>query len=204
MTRLAATGSIKTLNSEDKDKVRAAMHAILLSFAADPMMRWMVPETSDYIVTMPEIFQAFAGKAIESGSAYVSERGHAVALWLPPGAESDSDRMSAALQRVVPVERREDISAIFTEMNGYHPNDQPCWYLPLIGVDPATAHQGLGSALMRHALQVCDEAELPAYLDSSNPRNIPFYERLGFRVTGEIQHGTSPVIYPMLRNASGS
>lgn len=200
MTHFAGNYSVNKLNSAAEKDIKSAMHAILLSFAADPMMRWMVPETSDYIVTMPEIFHAFVGKAIESGSAYIADRGKAVALWLPPGAKADSNRMSTALQRVVAIEKREDVTAVFAEMDVYHPHDQPCWYLPLIGVDPARAQKGLGTALMRHALQLCDETELPAYLDSSNPRSIPFYQRLGFRVLGEIQHGTSPVIHPMLRN----
>lgn len=37
------------------------------------------------------------------------------------------------------------------------------------------------------------------YLESSNPRNIPFYERLGFERLGAIQAGTFPQIVPMLR-----
>ncbi len=41
------------------------------------------------------------------------------------------------------------------------------------------------------------------YLDSSNPRNIAFYERHGFRVMGKIQHRSSPMIYPMLRKNNG-
>jgi hypothetical protein len=40
---------------------------------------------------------------------------------------------------------------------------------------------------------------LPAYLESTNPRNIPFYESLGFCPVGIIQSGTSPEIVPMLR-----
>ncbi|MGB8094962.1 MAG: N-acetyltransferase, partial [Pseudolabrys sp.] len=34
------------------------------------------------------------------------------------------------------------------------------------------------------------------------PRNIPFYERHGFRIVGEIQHGSSPTMTPMLRTSS--
>ncbi|MCA1748539.1 MAG: hypothetical protein LC634_03060 [Sphingomonadales bacterium] len=41
----------------------------------------------------------------------------------------------------------------------------------------------------------------PAYLESSNPRNISLYLRHGFEIVGEIQHGSSPVMTPMLRPA---
>jgi predicted GNAT family N-acyltransferase len=45
----------------------------------------------------------------------------------------------------------------------------------------------------------CDAERVPAYLESSKPANVPFYERHGFRVVGElaIEHG--PPIWRMLR-----
>jgi hypothetical protein len=46
-----------------------------------------------------------------------------------------------------------------------------------------------------------DETGLPAYLESSNPRNIPLYERFGFELLGVIQGGDFPPITPMLRSA---
>lgn len=54
---------------------------------------------------------------------------------------------------------------------------------------------------MKHALRRVDEDRLPAYLESSNPRNISLYERHGFEVVGEIQVGKSPVMTPMIRAA---
>ena len=83
-------------------------------------------------------------------------------------------------------------------MGSYHPNE-PHWYLPLIGVDPVLQSNGFGSALLKHGLLPCDRENKVAYLESSNPRNIPLYERYGFEVLGEIQVGTSPTIFPMLR-----
>jgi GNAT superfamily N-acetyltransferase len=60
-------------------------------------------------------------------------------------------------------------------------------------------HQGYGSALLRHALERCDRDGFPAYLESTNLRNLPLYERFGFLPMGRIQTDTSPVITPMLR-----
>jgi hypothetical protein len=52
---------------------------------------------------------------------------------------------------------------------------------------------------MRHALIRCDREQKLAYLESSNPKNIPLYERVGFELIGTIQAGTLPPVYPMLR-----
>ena len=83
-------------------------------------------------------------------------------------------------------------------MGRYHPSE-PHWYLPLMGVDPFHQGRGLGSALMQHALVPCDRDHALAYLESTNPKNIPLYERHGFELLGTIQVGTSPPIFPMLR-----
>ncbi len=64
---------------------------------------------------------------------------------------------------------------------------EPHWYLPLIAADPARQGQGLGTALMEAAIARIDADGRPAYLESSNPRNIPLYERFGFERIGEIQ-----------------
>ena len=54
-------------------------------------------------------------------------------------------------------------------------------------------------ALLRHVTDRCDRDGVLAYLESSNPRNIPLYERHGFEILGHAQSGGSPVITPMLR-----
>jgi ribosomal protein S18 acetylase RimI-like enzyme len=85
-------------------------------------------------------------------------------------------------------------------MDRYHPKE-PHWYLAMIGVDPSRQGQGLGAALLKATLAQVDEQGLPAYLESSNPANLPLYERHGFEVQGEIRPGDGPPIIPMLRPA---
>jgi ribosomal protein S18 acetylase RimI-like enzyme len=83
-------------------------------------------------------------------------------------------------------------------MGKHHPSE-PHWYLPLIGVDPAHQGRGHGDALMSYALKWCDRDQVPAYLESTNSRNISLYRRHGFAPVGQIQAGSSPTIIPMLR-----
>jgi ribosomal protein S18 acetylase RimI-like enzyme len=65
---------------------------------------------------------------------------------------------------------------------------------------PTSVHSpSHGSALMRHALSVCEREGKAAYLESTNPRNISLYVRFGFEIVGTIQIGSSPPIFPMLR-----
>jgi hypothetical protein len=41
----------------------------------------------------------------------------------------------------------------------------------------------------------------PAYLESTNPANLPLYQRHGFETLDIIQEGSSPPLFPMLRPA---
>jgi len=70
-----------------------------------------------------------------------------------------------------------------------------------IGVEPLSQGKGYGSALLKRGLEVCDRDHVAAYLEATNPANIPLYRRFGFEVVGEIQSGSSPVINPMFRAA---
>lgn len=106
--------------------------------------------------------------------------------------------MTALLQRTVPERNQEEVFAVVEKMGNSHPAE-PHWYLPLIGVDPTQQGNGYGSALMKHALLPCDRDQKPAYLESTNPRNIPLYKRHEFELLDTIQVGSSPPIFPMLR-----
>ncbi|MGP1353062.1 MAG: GNAT family N-acetyltransferase [Parasphingopyxis sp.] len=184
--------------AEEHDRARA-ISAMTLGFANDPFVRWMLPDADRYTRVFPEIADAFGGGALAAGSAYFADGGKAVALWLPPGQTPDEDRMEQLMADNIAPELMEEVGTVLEEMDAYHPHDEACWYLPLIAADPAWLGRGLGGMLMKHALRRVDEDGLPAYLESSNPRNISLYERHGFEIMGEIQHGTSPVVTPMLR-----
>lgn len=195
---MSAAPEVKTADAS----IRAsAISTIVLGFAADPMARWAWPDPSQYLRIMPRFVDAFGGRAFEHGTAYVTEGARAAALWLPPGVEPDEVQMGAIMEETLRPEISEDLGVIQKGMAEHHPHE-PHWYLPLVAADPNWIGQGLGALLMNHALRRCDAEGIAAYLESSNPRNISLYERCGFRITGRIQSGSSPVLTPMLRPAS--
>jgi ribosomal protein S18 acetylase RimI-like enzyme len=84
-------------------------------------------------------------------------------------------------------------------MEERHPSDPPHWYLFVLGTEPAAQGRGLGSSLLSHMLDRIDARGLPAYLESSNERNIALYARHGFGVTDEVAIPRGPRIWPMWR-----
>jgi len=191
------TRDVTTVTGADEAR---AFATIALAFAADPMMRWSFADAAKYMAVVPEFVRAFGGNAIAQGTADVAGNFAAVALWLPPGIEPDGEAMGRIIEAHMPPEKMEDGGGLVEQMNKFHPNE-PHWYLPLIGTDPAHQGKGYGADLMAHAIWRCDERGEAAYLESSNPANVPFYERFGFKVMGEIQQGSSPRLIPMLRPA---
>src|SRR5262245_51277744 len=147
---------------------------------------------------MPSFTRAFGGGAFAHQAAFCSDDYAGVALWLPPNVHPEEDAVMAVIERTVAASIRDDLFTVFEHMASYHPHE-PHWYLPLIGVDPAHQGKGYGTALMTHALLQCDRDHLPAYLESTNPRNISLYRRHGFDALGTIQVGGSPPLVPMLR-----
>ncbi len=188
---------VRTIAAADEG---AAIATIVLAFAADPIARWTWPRSREYLAGIPEFVRAFAGKAFTSGSAWCTDGCAGAALWLPPGLSPDEEKLDEPMEATVAPSVRGDIAAAFGEMANYHPRE-PHWYLPLIGVDPAYQGKGHGHALMAHALTRCDRERMPAYLESTNPRNMSLYLRHGFEPLGTIRIGSSPPLVPMLRRS---
>jgi ribosomal protein S18 acetylase RimI-like enzyme len=173
-----------------------AIATIVAAFMTDPIVRWIYPDAAQYQTAFPRIIEAFGGKAFDAGTAYSFEQPVAVALWLGPGIQPDSEAMGQIIGDTVEPRILDDLGEFAAQQAAMHPHE-PHWYLPLIGVDPAHQGNGLGSALMSHALAISDKAGLPAYLEATSDRSRRLYERHGFEVVGEVQYGSSPPMWPM-------
>lgn len=60
----------------------------------------------------------------------------------------------------------------------------PHWYLSALAVDPGRQGWGIGRTLMRPGLQSADAQNLPCYVETHDEKNVPFYEKHGFELTG--------------------
>jgi ribosomal protein S18 acetylase RimI-like enzyme len=189
--------AIRNLTSEERDRAIAVQ---VMAFSTDPVMRWFYPDAAAYLEHFPGFATAFGGRAFESGTAFIADGFAGAAFWLPVGVENDSEAIAETMMASLSPERLESLAPMMEDMERFH-TKEPHWYLPMIGVDPAHQGQGVGSALLRHTLALCDADGAAAYLESSSPKNVPLYQRHGFDVVGEIQHADSPVFYPMLRPA---
>ena len=177
------------------------------AFHDDPVMRWLQPDAARRTAALPTFFATVARHhflASSGSEVAVSADGvGAAALWDPPGRWQQTSREQVVMVPGVLRAFRGRLGAaraLAEQMKAVHP-EEPHWYLAIIGSDPVVRGGGFAAALMRSRLERCDAEGAPAYLESSNPDNVPYYNRFGFEVTGQIVVPDGPTLWPMWRPA---
>jgi ribosomal protein S18 acetylase RimI-like enzyme len=166
------------------------------AFAGDPVIRWLMPTPG----RDARMFRALAAHLHAApGCADVAlENGGVVgaALWDPPGHRVSLGQALIGLSRLLAAMRWSGFRRGATLERAFT-NARPAesvWYLAQLGA--ATPGQGVGSALLEHRLASISG---PAYLESSNQRNMPLYQRFGFEEIQEISLPDGPTLWTMLR-----
>jgi ribosomal protein S18 acetylase RimI-like enzyme len=77
------------------------------------------------------------------------------------------------------------------------PNE--AWYLSIIGILPSAQGRGLGVTLLADTLVEASRASATCYLETFTPRNLRFYERLGFRRVADHLEPTTNREYMVMR-----
>jgi GNAT superfamily N-acetyltransferase len=188
----------EAIGTASADQVAATL---ALAFAADPVIRWLLPHPEQYLTYFPQTVRVMGEPALEAGTADAIADDAGIALWVPPGSSILNEALGELVVRSIDAVRKDEVFAFMGQMSEYHPTE-PHWYLPLIGVEPCRQGHGLGSRLLARGLARTDHDRLPAYLEASTPRNRALYQRHGFVATGEIQVADSPPMWPMLRPAA--
>lgn len=191
---------VRKISPHEADAVATTLAS---AFAEDPLMAWLMPDRG-----LPDRLRRFFLINIKSNfrtgkdDMYVTDDGRGVALWSPPGKwRLPPTEIMRSTPDMVRIFGRRLVRALrtLTAVEGKHPHDEH-WYLAVLGTHADFRGKGKGGEVLAPILRRCDEEGIPAYLESSNPRNIPFYVRQGFEPLEAI-HVTpdAPVITPMRR-----
>ncbi len=188
----------------DAADVPALCDALADAFIDDPIFGWLIPGDARRRARLRRFFELeLRYVVLPKGQIWTSAESTGASLELPPGAW----RMPFTTQlahgpgftRVFGL-RLPHALTLITLMENRHIRE-PHYYVAYVGVASAAQGQGLGTRLLHPTLDRCDEEGLPAYLEATSERNRALYERLGFRVQGELRLGSSPPLWPMRRPA---
>ncbi|WP_040808290.1 GNAT family N-acetyltransferase [Nocardia concava] len=179
-----------------------------IAFSDDPLIEWLIRDDATRARRTSILFAAQARHHfIPLGGVEVAcnDANSVVgaALWAPPGHWHVED---AATMRQLPSllrafrHRLPAAGRMADRMMAAHPRE-PHWYLGVLGTLPGVRGQGYGQALLNSRLDRCDAEGIPAYLESSKPSNVPYYERFGFEVTATLDATAGgPPLWSMWRN----
>ena len=185
-----------------KDEDKKLADVLARAFWDDPVLSWLVPNPSTRYARMKHFFQAELHTVRPRGLVLTTDDLAGAALWSAPDKwktppldiAKDSISMIRAFGMMIP-----KALPLLGRMEKVHPTE-PHWYLAVIGTDPVRQGTGAGAALITEVTDRCDDAGLPAYLESSNDRNLSYYERFGFQVTEAISIPDGPTMRCMWRD----
>ncbi|XSC42284.1 hypothetical protein ACF1BQ_027895 [Bradyrhizobium sp. RDT10] len=111
----------------------------------------------------------------------------------------DDARMMNFLLGSVPEYRREETERVFEQFGKYHPQ-KAFWHFIMLGTDPMHLRSKLGDRLFRYGLAISDGAKALVFAEATSVHSARLYERMGRKIMGEVQVGSSPPVFPILRH----
>lgn len=173
-------------------------------FFGDPYFRWQYPDDDSYPALAADWFGLIADIFFSRGHTYLVDDGAAAAIFIPPDVplaeDADYARVYELLAKQCGEERANEIIGVLAVMGGHEPTDLPHFQCVYIACRSASRGCGYGAEVMRRVTGVCDAEGLGAYLVSSNPRNVTFYEREGYEILADVYPiDGGPLMRPMWR-----
>lgn len=193
--------SIRQATPSDRE---ALIDTLVRAFADDPMYTWLTARDHRFDQRYRKLFGAYLDHlAFPHGQVWTTEDRKATALWAPPGCWElglvQQLRFAPDWLQVIGLKNLWTRWRAVEQIQSRHPHT-PHWYLMVIGADPEVQGQGRASALMKPVLEICDQMQTGAYLETPKASNIPIYERFGFKVTEELRIPNGPTLWLMWRN----
>ena len=195
--------TIRAATTTDRDKLAACLAS---AFSEDPLFTWMTGASPGTSIEpkLRILFDAFLKLDLGRPEhlVFTDEDRIGVSIWKAPNqwkmSNSDMVRALPAMLRGLGTKTPRMMGA-FNAIEKVHPKEEH-YYLEALGTHQDMQSKGVGSAVIGSMLERCDAEGMPAYLESSNVRNVPFYARHGFETTGEIVVGKgAPTVTAMWR-----
>jgi ribosomal protein S18 acetylase RimI-like enzyme len=179
--------AVRAATTADVDGIAAALAR---AFLDDPMKLYLCGGQEVPQHRGETFFRVFGKMQLRHGHVYTTAGREGAAMWAPPGKWKvpllEILKATPTFMRLYGLRYFPNLG-VLSRLEAVHPRE-PHYYLEFLGTDPEHQGRGIGSALLRPVLDLCDEEGVGAYLESSKESNVLFYARHGFEVTGEMEH----------------
>lgn len=172
-----------------KDDAAAIAVALASAFGDDPVFQWLSAMDDCERRTRP-FWRNVAGSGLrhDDHEIYVTDDGHSAAVWrgIDKWKLSMLEMVRSAPAMIFTLRTRLPAAmGMLSRLEQAHPTE-PHYYLEFLGTRRGQQGNGGGTSVLQPMLDRCDAEGVPAYLESSNARNVPFYARHGFVETGTV------------------
>lgn len=185
-----------------RENAVAAGHAAAAGFLDNEIWEWIVPNEERRGAMLRRHFPIIIRRVfLGHGTGWTSTDSNGACLWIPPENPRRTawqglvEAVSLVPGIVGGIRRGQRMEGL---MNENHPVE-PHWYLETLSIAPEAQRKGYGSALLAPGLELCDEQQLPAYLETQREANVPYYRRFGWELTGKVALPDSPPMWTMWR-----
>ena len=197
------------LNSRQK---HALCHALARALAEDPFTYYMYETEQQRREILPFFLENFVNYCLRDGHVDVlqTNTGDIMggALWMGPQVTTISPGIF--IWRMITAGRTLR-AAIKLGMRGlvklakygdefdrvHHQAPTPHYYLSILGIVPEFQRQGLGATLLAPVIEQARKEKLSLYAESTNPKNLTFYERQGFHRFDEQNPAFGPPFFAL-------
>lgn len=185
---------VRRATANDVDVLAKTLGA---AFADYPWTTWTV-DPQDHLARVQSLQRIYLAElAIPFGEVWTTADFDAVAAFLPPNVPDLRDKTLEQLGELhgAYASRLSDIKLPSSP-------DAEAWTLATVGVRPGQQGTGKGSKVLRAGLGSIDARGASVHLETSDPRNVQLYQRLGFAI-----HATTiipmngPTVWSMFRPA---
>lgn len=176
------------IRAADPSRLAHVAEIVGRAFVTEPMMAWPLGGRTDDLTERCIRFHAlFLEPLMGRGIIWESTDGNGALVLVPPeqrDALEDALSVDDSSAHVVfhSGQRRFEL---FWEWVASKIPSEPLWHLDSVAVLPGCQGRGIGSALIEFGLEHARDSGTAMLLETGTQRNVPLYERLGFRVVEE-------------------
>lgn len=162
-------------------------------FFDDPMFRYLFPDHESRLEIMTAFFPPLVHDGIKRGQVIISAKREGACIFYPSDIPVFGEQfletfteITSIISTIAGMEALERLQLLAEKVEESEPHEPHCevfW----IAVIPEEQCKGIGGHLLQPVLDRADKHNVGCYVVSSNPRNIPFYERHTFQKISSIK-----------------
>ena len=172
----------------DPSRVAHVAEVLGRAFVTEPVMTWALGGRSDDLEERcVRAYALYLGPLMDKGIVWQTADGHGalVLVLVPPDRADAWDEAIAHVDDSTTHDVTDDGGSRHERLWEWVASripDEPLWHLDSVAAEPGWQGRGIGSALIEFALARARESETAMVLETGTSRNVPLYERHGFRV----------------------